>query len=290
MLPSFPNTFLPRPFADNGTWQLIPDAKTAPGRASYREGFPTETQQPLSAGGVAPSRVDFNGILHMLSTLAFWQQSGGLWVYRTTIDYNTPAMVFHNGELWYCKAANGPGTTVPGAVTPGTNEDYWVGLLEFLALAQSGGKSSAFSSPVGTIIMYAATTPPEGYFACNGSSFSATQYPELYAVLGKAQVPDMRGLFVRGYDTRNTVDPDGQTRTLLSKQGDAMRNLTGSFYVDRYGTPSSGVFADGGISGGKSGSGRGNGHLVSLDASRQVATATENRPKNICVLYCIKHD
>ena len=138
MLPLYPSDLLPRPFADNGTFQVIPDAKTTEGRASWQEGFPVETQLPLANGGIAPSRPDFNGIFHMLSALAFWQQSGGPALYRNALDYNTPAVVFHGGALWYCKAANGPGQVV-GVVTPGTNPDYWISFLEFLASGSGSG-------------------------------------------------------------------------------------------------------------------------------------------------------
>uniref|UniRef100_UPI0025E539E0 phage tail protein n=1 Tax=uncultured Desulfovibrio sp. TaxID=167968 RepID=UPI0025E539E0 len=63
------------------------------------------------------------------------------------------------------------------------------------------------SIPVGTIISWpVAQNPadwqnPDGsynWLECNGQTISQTAYPELFALLG-GRVPDLRGLFLRGY-------------------------------------------------------------------------------------------
>jgi hypothetical protein len=131
-LPEYPRNVIPRPFADNGNRQLIPDDKAALGRASFKEGFPSETQLPLNSGGIAPNRTDFNGIFHMLSGLAFWQQSGGQMVYNADLDYNVPGVVFHEGRLWWCLRPNGPSSVTPGVVLPGTNDEVWRDFADFL--------------------------------------------------------------------------------------------------------------------------------------------------------------
>jgi hypothetical protein len=297
MIPVFPTDLFPRPFADNGTWQKIPDTKATAGRASFREGFPLETQQPLTGGGVAPNRTDFNGILHMLTAFAFWQQSGGLWNYKNTLNYLPPCMVHHNGKLWWCAAGNGPDTTV---TAPGSNDAVWRELLGVLA-EQAGKGGSLFGNPVGTVIMYYGTAAPDGYLPCNGASFSSTSYPQLYALLGKATTPDMRGLFARGYDTRKSVDPDGASRAVGSIQTDAGRNVTGAFNGDTLrdsdskGVAVSGVFGVNGSTSYPSVGQRGDHHQegFNIDASRvwgAAHTAAEFRPVNMCLLYCIKHD
>lgn len=288
-IPAYPVNLIPRPFAANGTFQIIPDAKSASGRASWQEGFPVETQLPLTNGGIAPSRPDFNGIFNMLSALGYWQQAGGLFIYSAVQDYNTPAVVFHDNMLWFCKAPNGPDTVAPGVVTPGTDTDYWIDFLTWLSVGGSGS-SGAGLNPVGTVIMFYGTEAPAGYLACDGSAFSVTTYPLLYALLEKATTPDMRGLFVRGYDPASTKDPDGSTRALGSEQNDAMRNLMGNFTChDR--PPATGVFhrTITAITAVASGSGS-TSDQVTFDASRQVPTASEFRGKNINLLYCIKHD
>jgi hypothetical protein len=288
MQPVYPSQSLPRPFADNGTWQNIPDAKPAEGRASYQEGFPVETQLPLSQGGVAPNRTDFNGILHILSAMAHWQQSGGQWKWSATLDYSPPAMVAHGGKLWWAVNVSGPSSV--GAKTPGTNETYWLDLLSALGGLKGEGTAS-FSNPVGAIIMYYGMTAPEGYLPCDGSAFSATDYPQLYALLAQVTTPDMRGLFVRGYDASNLVDPNGATRGFGSVQQDALQNIVGTHSCDTEDVViTSGAFYNTGETGFKGAKNDTPSALMGFDASRVARTATETRPKNINLLFCIKHD
>lgn len=181
---SQPQNLLSQPFANEGNYQIIPN-DAGHGRASLSLGFPDETQRPLPQGGVAPNRLDFNGILHMLSAAMFWQQSGGQWSYRDDLEYTTPCMVFHQNKLWWCVKDNGPANKI----APGSDETYWLDFLTALI-----GTSATVGNPVGTVITYAGSTAPEGYLTCDGSAFSVTTYPLLYALLGSALLPDMRGL------------------------------------------------------------------------------------------------
>lgn len=152
----------------------------------------------------------------------------------------------------------------------------------------------ADATPVGTIIMYYSTTAPSDYLPCNGTSFSATTYPRLYALLGKTTTPDMRGYFVRGYGPGGTVDPNAASRAVGLTQGDAMRNITGSASIFSHNADfwATGVFSGSNYTqGGNNGGSRDfDNPQLNFDASRVVPTATENRPKNIALLYCIKHD
>lgn len=180
-------------------------------------------------------------------------------------------------------------------------------LLLTSALTAPAPADPLTSVPVGTVISYYGTTAPSGYFVCNGGGFNATTYPELRAVLGSSVLPDLRGYFIRGYDTRNTVDANGADRALGSAQGDAIRNITGSFNIGLPNTPTSSyMHATVGNAGGAFYPRYSDvstryftpaGYLATpyagtpvFDASRVVPTAAENRPKNKTLLYCIKHD
>ena len=70
--------------------------------------------------------------------------------------------------------------------------------------------------PVGAIIMWYSVLPPTGYLVCNGASFSNITYPQLATVLGSTTLPDLRGVFTRGYDPTATRDPDGVSRAIGS--------------------------------------------------------------------------
>lgn len=294
---SQPQNLLATPFANDGNFQIIPDADAGSGRASLSLGFPTETQRPLVQGGIAPNRLDFNGILHMLSAAMFWQQSGGQWTYLNTLNYATPCIVYHQNELWWCVKENGPDSTV---VTPGTNETYWMNFLNFVA----GGKST-IGNPVGTIIAYYGTTAPDGYLACDGSTFSATTYPELRTLLNSTILPDLRVEFLRGMDNGRGLDPNVATRSngvdgtptgVGSVQTDALQEISGTYgsmsLTDTSAPITSGAFYDAGLSGtwtsqhANTWASRAIGFL----AGRVARTSTETRPHNVAVLYCIKHD
>lgn len=293
-IPSFPSNFFKRIFASGGNYKIIPETDAGTGRASQDLGFPNETQLPLSQGGVAPNRTDFNGLFYMLSAFAFWQQSGGQAIYNTTLDYTVPNIVYHNGKLWWCLANNGPSVTGAGARIPGSSEAYWKEFFSYMA--DNSGYSFGSETPVGTVITFYGVNAPEGYLACDGAAFSSTTYPKLYALLGSSITPDLRGYFIRGYDTRNSIDPDGANRAIGSAQGDAIRNITGEFTAllqsteDVYASGAMNIKSIANVSEHASRSNNLETPTYELDASRVVPTAAENRPINKALLYCIKHD
>lgn len=83
--------------------------------------------------------------------------------------------------------------------------------------------------PVGSITMYSSTTPPTGYLYCNGQSCSTTTFSALFAVTGyiyggsgaNFNVPDCRGMFIRGFDQGR--GEDSEVRVIGSTQTDTMQ-------------------------------------------------------------------
>jgi microcystin-dependent protein len=82
--------------------------------------------------------------------------------------------------------------------------------------------------PAGTVIAYLGSDAnlnnlnTHGWLNCDGSSLSTTQYGELWNAIGNNygssgpgsfNLPDLRGMFLRGIDPKGTVDPDAQART-----------------------------------------------------------------------------
>lgn len=308
-IPSYPVNLIPRPFAANGTFQIIPDAKSSNGRASWQEGFPVETQLPLSNGGIAPTRPDFNGIFNMLSALGYWQQAGGLMIYSQAQDYNTPAMVFYNGMLYFCKAPNGPDTTIgvvypDGAIAPSGVDfnDYWMSFLDFLAYGSGGsgggggGFGGSFGIPIGGLLDFYGKTAPIGFLWCDGSTYDTEKYPKLFEHLGSATLPDMRGLVSRAYDPSAVRDPDGASRNIGSVQGDAMRQIQGTFSSEAQFSGGTGAaqFSGPFYMVGANGNRHIHSHVTSgnqtagFDNSRVTPVADENRMVNMSVLRCIR--
>jgi len=81
-------------------------------------------------------------------------------------------------------------------------------------------------TPVGVPLPYPSATPPAGWLKCNGAPFNKGQYPKLAALFPSGNLPDLRGEFIRGWDDGRAVDSG---RALLSPQGDAIQNITGTF-------------------------------------------------------------
>ncbi|HBC9600852.1 TPA: phage tail protein [Escherichia albertii] len=156
------------------------------------------------------------------------------------------------------------------------------GLLAYLSL----GEGSAL--PVGVPVPWPSATPPTGWLKCNGAAFSAEEYPELAKAYPTNKLPDLRGEFIRGWDDGRGIDTN---RSLLSSQGDAIRNIIGALVDVRFNTyPSdSGVFTTSVIGDASSDSIKGGyAKRVTFDASRVVPTANENRPRNIAFNYIVR--
>lgn len=165
-------------------------------------------------------------------------------------------------------------------------------ILTYLGL----GKGSAL--PVGAPVPWPLATPPTGWLKCNGSSFILTSYPALASVFPSGVLPDLRGEFIRGWDDGRKVD---NGRGLLSLQGDASRNITGT--VEARTENTIGRFFSSNPQGVFSTSGEGGGYAIAtssaptpsdrlstlnLDISKQVPTANEFRPRNIAFNYIVR--
>ena len=70
--------------------------------ASFKKLFPALTQVPLSEGGVAPQRTDFNTLFKLLGDNIFYIQQGGVFSYSENADYEKGAFVKYNDELYLC--------------------------------------------------------------------------------------------------------------------------------------------------------------------------------------------
>ncbi|NDV26910.1 phage tail protein [Desulfovibrio sp. JC010] len=155
---------------------------------------------------------------------------------------------------------------------------------------------AASDTPIGGVIPYRGSSVPDGWLECNGQSTAG--YPELAAVVG-ANVPDLRGEFIRGLDSGRGVDTG---RTLGSTQADAMEEhrhdttltVSGSYNITvKYGDSSMGGAYPYGIH-----IGHGPGYLGNYAGGTMTATGTgtstsagdgsENRPRNVALMYIIK--
>lgn len=166
----------------------------------------------------------------------------------------------------------------------------------------------------GEVRMFARTSAPTGWLACDGSAVNRVTYAALFAAIGTTygagdgsttfNVPDCRGVFVRGAGSQ-TISGVTYTGSQGTTQGDLVQghkhgvtdpghghNLQfststgGSIYMTytgtAFGTP--GVTYGGGVA-------NTTGLTVetpTTDGSNGTPrTGAETRPANVCLLYCI---
>lgn len=143
---------------------------------------------------------------------------------------------------------------------------------------------------MGVPVPWPLSNPPQGWLKYNGAPFDKIMFPKLGAIYPSGVLPDLRGEFIRGWDDGRGVD---SKRLLMSAQGDAIRNITGTipsaapygFEQDAtgalYGTSG---FAHGGASLAQQSAGYG----IGFNTSLVVPTAAENRPRNVAFNYIVR--
>ena len=75
---------IPQPFATNGSKNNIQNTRQTgqdPEDATWSDGFPNVTMQPIESGGLPPKGMDFNGILNALSATIVHMQKGNLFYF-----------------------------------------------------------------------------------------------------------------------------------------------------------------------------------------------------------------
>lgn len=117
-----------------------------------------------------------------------------LWINRVTGEVNIRSLRVNN-----IKTDPPPGTSPP----PGQQENY--------------GDPNRNVLPVGMICMFPVSGIPNGWIPCDGKKHDKRSLPELFNVIGynysvvktgnDFQVPDYRGLFIRGLDYKRDDEP-----------------------------------------------------------------------------------
>ena len=112
-------TLLSMPLAQNGQKNVIPETQATAGDGLFSQstGFPAETSLPLGAGGVAPSREDFNGMANLLGGVAYYAQKGWQFQFDAAQEYFAGCIVrdMTDGKLYECLNDVAAGGSVPSA-------------------------------------------------------------------------------------------------------------------------------------------------------------------------------
>jgi len=167
--------------------------------------------------------------------------------------------------------------------------------------------------PAGAVQSFARTSAPAGWLICNGDAIGTTGTVQGIAVSnltalrnmfladsnpfgvsgGNPLLPDLRGIFVRGSGSQ-TVSSITYNKTFAAKEGDAFQGHQHDAIGAHSGTPMQYSASGRGVGefniwfGGTAGT---TGHTApaSDGTNGTPRTASETRPANIALLYCIKY-
>lgn len=156
--------------------------------------------------------------------------------------------------------------------------------------------------PTGAIMAFGMNSVPTGWLACNGQTTAG--YTALAALVG-ANVPDLRGYFVRGFGTNGDGVVSGsfgaKQNHMIENHGHANTATIVGVGDHAHTTPANtepGNTSDrltygsaGGTTATVSSSAGAHTHGInlSIDGVNSGSAGAETRPKNIALLYCIKY-
>lgn len=90
------------------------------------------------------------------------------------------------------------------------------------------------NAPIGSVMIWHGSTAPSSYLICDGTTYSKSQYPDLYDALGsdyqlsaeQFKVPDFRGLVPIGAGTHQDANSKPKTFTLGTEYGEYEHGLS----------------------------------------------------------------
>lgn len=193
-------------------------------------------------------------------------------------------------------------------VTQKNMKDILDGIEGKVPMGQFVSTQTASDSPLGTIIAYMGITPPDGFLACDGSTYNIADYTALathimnefgsYNYFGgngttTFAVPDLRGEFLRGTGT-NSHASQGNGGNVGSHQDST---TVPTMYTTGNGPDGFGMWTTGTgtkmlVTNKDGGTSTAYYAYIGLDGKGAQAESTglcNVRPTNTSVLYCIKY-
>lgn len=222
------------------------------GAFSYQAGFPAITGFPLTAGGIAPSRQDFNGVFNLIGQHLFFLQSGSLYPWSASLDYLVGAHVLgSDGKEYIAQKSSGPDVPSAPAVNPvGDDSGTWLaatlaygaplatssspGLMQpdgITTFVNASGVLSTTLDPtwIGVPRYWRSTTLPPNHCWANGDFVEFADWPQLEQVYNAGGFAGM--LMAWDADSGTQAANLGQWRPDAAEPtGLYTPNLTGQFF------------------------------------------------------------
>jgi microcystin-dependent protein len=202
----------------------------APGSITY-QGRLKESGQPISNTRKMRFNIYKDGALAWYSPDLSVVVSSGMFSVEIT-----PAVDWTTGTDWYIETIIGwpnPDKTLSPrekitsqffALHAKSSEDLEQPAGNSIHFAIGGSTVATITSagnfgltPPGVVVAYMGATIPNGWLSCDGSTVTITQYQGLYSAIGYKYggsgvnfvLPNLNGMFLRGYSTNSVVDPEG---------------------------------------------------------------------------------
>jgi microcystin-dependent protein len=181
---------------------------------------------------------------------------------------------------------------ISGTIKLATSQEVVDGVDDTKAITPAKLKSAlptlGLTNPAGTVIAFAGSTAPTGYFECDGRDVDRTTYSDLFAAISNIygdgdttttfNIPDLRGTFIRGWSHGVSLDAGRQLGTF---QVDSVKDHTHVFLS----SPDAGQ--DPNIT---SGTGRTiPSGMISIETNTNAGGSNETKPHNYAMMYCIKY-
>jgi microcystin-dependent protein len=186
------------------------------------------------------------------------------------------------------------------ALTAGTIVDADVSASAAIAASKLSTAAQQALLPAGAVMPFAMNSAPSGWLAADGTAVSRSTYATLFAAISTTHgvgngsttfnLPDLRGIFVRGSGSQ-TISGTTYDKTFATKERDAFQGHWHNYHY----------------SGGNRGVASPVNSVDLIDQTNPAAiltdrvkdsiadgtngtprTASETRPANIALLYCIK--
>ena len=182
------------------------------------------------------------------------------------------------------------------ALTAGTIVDADISASAAIASSKLSTTAQQGLLPAGAVMPFAMDSAPSGWLAANGDAVSRSTYAALFAAISTTHgvgngsktfnLPDVRGIFVGGSGSQ-TISGTTYNKTFAAKEGDAFQGHWHEIW---------GIASQGAQVGGADDVQTATSLLSSTSVRAAVSdgtngtprTASETRPANIALLYCIK--
>jgi len=212
--------------------------------------------------------------------------AAGVVPYQTGVNATGFTAAGTSGQVFTSNGTSSPTWSTNIAGQAGSVSD---GSVSFAKLATAIQQSLV---PSGAVQAFAMNTAPTGWLAADGTAVSRTTYANLFTAVGTTygvgdgsttfSLPDLRGIFVRGSGSQ-TISGTTYNKTFAAKERDAFQghehtspSATGSGNYASYSSNSPQAISASTIA------------VVTDGVNGTPRTASETRPANVALLYCIK--